>query len=46
MVELQGSVALVVPAEDAGSSGLLDEDPLDLAPPRDDAPSLASRART
>jgi hypothetical protein len=43
-MELQGSVAVRVAAENAGSAGLFDQDPLDLAPPRDDARSLALRA--
>ena len=40
-MELQGGMALRVPAEDAGSSGFRDQDPLDLPPPGDDAPCLA-----
>jgi hypothetical protein len=43
-MELQSGIALGEAAQDAGSSGLVDEDPLDLPSPRDDALRLASSA--
>ena len=44
MVELQGGIALRVAAQGASSSGFLDQDALDLPPPGDDPPHLATGA--